>query len=151
MGTPCGALLGIVGTRPERMADGLAGPFHEGLAEELRALEAPVDPAHISAPFGDGRHPRILLKLRGGGIALALFAKGDEETWGEDGTGTRQRVEEREVGMRWRDLRNGAVKVLDRLQGGAELGHESPDEAHLGSDDRVLTTSHRKPPLRRSH
>jgi hypothetical protein len=36
MGTPYGALLGIVGTRPERMADGFAGPFHEGLGTLLQ-------------------------------------------------------------------------------------------------------------------
>src|SRR5262245_52582872 len=122
MGTTFGSLLGIVGTRPERMADGFAGPFHEGLAKKLRALESPVDPARIPATFGDGRNPRILLKRSGGGIAFAPFSKGDEETRGEDGTGTWKRVKECEVGMRWGKLCNGAVKVLDLLQGSAELG-----------------------------
>ena len=138
MGTAFGPLLRIVGTRPERMADGFAGPFHEGLAQKLRALEAPVDPAHIPATLGDGRNSSILLKLSGRGIAFAWFAKGDEETRGEDGTGAWERLKEGEVGRRWGQWRDGAVEVLDRLQGGAELGHESPDEAHLGRDDPLI-------------
>jgi hypothetical protein len=138
MGTPFGPLLGIVGPRPERMADGCAGPFHEGLSKQLRALEAPVDPARTPTTFGDGGKARILLELRGVGIALALFAKGDEEPRGEDGTGAWEGVKAREVGMGWRELRHGAVKRPDRLQGGAELGHESPDEAHLGGDDALV-------------
>ena len=47
-------------------------------------------------------------------------------------------MKEREVGMRWRELCDGAVKVLDRLQGSAKLGHESPHEAHLGRDDPLI-------------
>jgi hypothetical protein len=89
------------------MADGFAGPSYKSLAKKLWALEAPVDPAHTPATFGDGRNSSILLKLNGGGIALALFAKGDEETRGEDGTGAWKRSKEREVEMRWRTLRDG--------------------------------------------
>jgi hypothetical protein len=133
-----GPLLGIVGTRPERVADGFAGPFHEGLAKKLRALEAPVDPAHIPATFGDGRNSSILLQLSGRGITFALFAKGDEETRGEDGPGTWKRVKEGEVGMRWRELCAGAVNVLDRLSDRAKLGYESPHEVHLGGDDPLI-------------
>jgi dipeptidyl aminopeptidase/acylaminoacyl peptidase len=43
MGMTFGPLLGIVGTRPERVADGFAGPFHEGLAEELVYANDQVD------------------------------------------------------------------------------------------------------------
>jgi hypothetical protein len=92
------------------MADGFAGPFHEGLAQELRALEPPVDPTRIPAPFGDWGNARILLELSGGRIAVALFAKSHKETRGEDGAGAWERVKEREVGMGWRELRNSAVK-----------------------------------------
>ena len=137
MGIAFGPLLGIVGTRPERMADGFAGPFHEGLSEELRALEPPVDPTCVPTAFGDRRNARILLEFGGGGIAFALFAKGDEETRGEDGAGAWERVKEGEVGMGWGQLRNSVVEVLDRLQGGAELGHKGPDEATWG----VMTPS----------
>jgi hypothetical protein len=171
MGLAFGPLLGIVRTRPEGMADGFAGPFHEGLSEELRALEAPVDPTRVPAPFGDGRNARILLEVTGGRIAVkprqnfrytsgeltrpylatsarratraaqwrekalgmseplssnpigytdpvrsakfptgvnkimtrfvavAWFAKGHEETRGEDGAGAWERLKEGEVGM----------------------------------------------------
>ena len=138
MGTAFGPLLGIVGTRPERMADGFAGPFHEGLSEELRALEAPVDPTRVPTAFGDRRNARILLEVGGGGIALALFAKGDEETRGEDGTGAWERLKEGEVGMGRGQLRDGVVEVLDRLQGGTELGHKGPDQADVGRDDPLI-------------
>src|SRR3712207_7322883 len=53
--------------------------------------------------------------------------RSDEETRGEDGTGAWERVKEGEVGMRRGQLRDGAVEVLDRLQGGAELGHRSEE------------------------
>ena len=135
MGTAFGSLLGIVGTRPERVADGFAGPLHEGLSEELWALEPPVDPTCVPAALSDGGNARILLEVSGRSITLALFAKGHQETRGEDGTGTWERLKEREVGMRRGQLCNGMVEVLDRLQRSAELGYESPDEAHLGRND----------------
>src|SRR5918999_3595371 len=131
MGTAFGPLLRIVGTRPERMADGFAGPFHEGLAEELRELEPPMDPTCVPAAFGDRRNARILLELRGRGIAVALFAKSHEETRGEDGTGAWERLKEGEVGMGRGQLRNGVVEVLDCLQGGTELGHKGPDKVDV--------------------
>jgi hypothetical protein len=138
MSLASGSLLGIVGTCPEGMADGFAGPFHEGLAQELRALEAPVDPTCVPTTFGDWRNARILLEVGGGGIALALFAKGHEEAWGEDGAGTWERLKEGEVGMGWGQLCNSAVEVLDRLQGGTELGHKGADQADMGRDDSLV-------------
>ena|SRR5919198_1186362 len=115
MGTACGPVLGIVGPCPERMADGFAGPLHEGLSKKLRALESPVDPPAVSPAVGDRGNARRLLDRSGGGIAFALFAKGDEETRGEDGTGAGERMKEREVGMPWGQLRHGVVETLDRL------------------------------------
>ena len=94
-----GSLLGIVGTCPEGMADGFAGPFHEGLAQELRALEAPVDPACVPARFGDRRNARILLEVSGGRVAVALLAKRHEEARGEGRAGAWERLKEGEVGM----------------------------------------------------
>jgi hypothetical protein len=135
MGTAFGPLLRIGGTRPERMADGCTGPFHEGLAEELRALEPPMDPTRVPAAFGDRRHARILLELRGGGLACAWFANSHEEPRGEDRTGAWSRLKADEVGMGWGEWRHRVVEVVDGLQGDAELGHESPDEAHMGRDD----------------
>jgi hypothetical protein len=87
MGTALGPLLRLGGTRPERMADGCTGPCHEGLAAERRALEPPMDPTRVPAAFGDRRHARILLELRGGGLACAWFANSHEEPRGEDRTG----------------------------------------------------------------
>src|SRR5687767_15100564 len=120
------------------MADGFVGPFHKGLSKKLRALEPPVDPTRVPTAFGDRRNARIFLEFGGRGKAFALFAKGDEETRGEDGTGTWKRLKEGEVGMRRGQLCDDAVEVLDRLQGRAELSHESPDEAYMGRDDPLI-------------
>jgi hypothetical protein len=94
-----------------------------------------MDPTRVPAAFGDRRHARILLELRGGGLACAWFANSHEEPRGEDRTGARERLKEGEVGIGWGELRNSVVEVVDGLQGDAELGHESPDEAHMGRDD----------------
>src|SRR4029450_2041730 len=110
-------VLRIVGTRPERLADGFTGPFHEGLAEELRALEPPMDPTRGPAAFADRRNPRILLELRGRGIAVAWFAKSHEEPRGEDRTGARERLKEGEVGMGWGQLGHRGVEGGEGLQG----------------------------------
>jgi hypothetical protein len=64
MGTTVGPVLGVVGTRPARMADGFAGPFHEGLWQELRALEAPVDPTRVPTAFGDRGNACLRLEGR---------------------------------------------------------------------------------------
>jgi hypothetical protein len=135
MGTALSPLLGIVGTRPERMAEGCAGPCHEGLAKTLRALESPVDPARLPAAFSDGGHARILLELRGGGIACTWFATGDEETRGEDGSGAWERLKAGAVGMGGGQLGQGVVNVLEGRHSGTELGHQGPDAADVGPDD----------------
>jgi hypothetical protein len=104
------------------------------LAEERRALEPPMDPTRVPAAFGDRRHARRRLELRGGGLACAWFANSHEEPRGADRTGAWSRLKAGEVGMGWGEWRHRVVAVVDGLQGDAELGHESPDEAHLGRD-----------------
>ena len=138
MGTVFGLLLSIVGTCPAGMAYGFAGPFYKGLSKKLRALEGPVDPTGVPTPFGDWRNARILLEVGGGGTTLAWFAEGHEETRGEDGAGTWERLKEGEVGIGWGQLCNSAVEVLDRLQGGTELGHKGADQADMGRDDALV-------------
>ena len=46
---------------PEGMPDRCSGPLHEGLAHELRTLEAPVHPGLLAAPFGHRCDPGIFL------------------------------------------------------------------------------------------
>jgi hypothetical protein len=94
-----------------------------------------MDPTRVPAAVGDRRKARILLELRGRGIAFAWFAKRHEEPRGEDRPGARACLQEGEVGMGWGEWRHRVVEVVDGLQGDAQLGHESPDEAHLGRDD----------------
>src|SRR5205823_14763901 len=71
------ALLLVIDLCPEGMPRGFRRPFHEGLAEELRALEAPVDPRLLAATFGDGCNTGVPLEFGGRRIAVALFPKGD--------------------------------------------------------------------------
>src|SRR4249920_2027081 len=93
-----GALALVIGAGPERARDRAAGPFDEGLAQEGRAGEAPMDPALVAAALQYGCNARVLLELGGTGVALALFAKGDEQAGREDRAGTGQRCEQRIVG-----------------------------------------------------
>jgi hypothetical protein len=74
------ALLLVIDTCPEGMPDRFRGPLHEGLAEEGRTLEAPVDPAFLATPFRDRGNACELVQFGGGRIAFALFAEGDEAT-----------------------------------------------------------------------
>ncbi len=109
------ALLLVIDLCPEGMPRGFRRPFHEGLAEELRALEAPVDPRLLAATFGDGCNTGVPLECGGRRLAVALFPKGDEQPGGEDGPCAREGLEEGEIGMTLGTLRDGVVKGLDRL------------------------------------
>ena len=80
------ALLLIIDLCPEGMPCGFRRPFHERLSQELWTLEAPVDPGLRAAPCGHRHDPGLCLEVGGGGRAFALFAKGDEQTRGEDRT-----------------------------------------------------------------
>jgi hypothetical protein len=130
-----GPLLGLGRTRPEGLALGCAGPVHAGLPEALWALAAPMDPARVPAPCGDGRKPRLLLESGSGGLAAAWCTQSGQETRGEHGAGAWERGKGREVGLGRRD---SAGNARARLQRGAELGHESPPAAPLGADDARL-------------
>ncbi len=69
------SLLPVVGARPERFFDGLARPFDEGLAQEFRALPAPVHPALLAAALGDRRDAGVLLQFISALEALTLLAE----------------------------------------------------------------------------
>lgn len=115
MGLALVALLLVIDLCPEGMPRGFRCPFHEGLAEELRALEAPVDPRLLAATFCDGCNTGVPLECSGRRLAVALFPKGDEQPGGEDGPRAREGLEEGEIGMTLGTRRDGVVKGLDRL------------------------------------
>jgi hypothetical protein len=108
------------------------------LAEELRALEPPVDPGFLAAPFRDRCDASVLLERSGGCRAFALFAEGDEEARSEDGTRSWERLEEGEVGVVLGALGDGVVACCDRLQGDAELSDERLDHQGIGGDDALI-------------
>jgi hypothetical protein len=118
------AWLLVIDPCPEGMADRFRGPLHEGLAEEGRTLEAPVDPGCLAAPFCHRGDARELLEFSGGGIAFPWFAEGDEEAGREDGASAWTGLEQGDVGMALGALRDGLVAVLDRVPGDTELADE---------------------------
>ena len=114
-------------------------PFNERLAQECGALETPVDPGLVAAPFGHGRNARILLQLIGRGVAVALFAEGDEQPGGEDGPCSWEGLEQGEIGMALSALRDGGVAIGDGPHGDPELGDEGLHQERMGGNDAFIS------------
>jgi len=143
LGFPLVPLLLVGALRPEGMPHRFRGPLHEGLAEELRTLEAPVPPRLLPTTCGDRGHPCIFLSCSRGGLACAWFAKGDEEAGREDWPSPWEGWEEGAGGRALGTLGDGRVEVRDGLQGNAKLGHQGlhhqgrrGDEALIGGQRR---------------
>src|ERR1019366_1764288 len=75
---------------PGAFGDGLAGPFDEGLAQELWGVPAPVDPELMAALYLDRRNASELLHAGGLRAAAVGCGEGHEDTRGCGGTGSRQ-------------------------------------------------------------
>src|SRR5262249_40259089 len=56
MSLPLSALLLVIDLCPEGVADGFRRPLYEGLSEERRTLQAPMDPGLLATAFRDGRN-----------------------------------------------------------------------------------------------
>lgn len=97
-----------------------------------------MDPGLLAAPFGHGRNTSILLQLIGRGVAVALFAEGDEETRSKDRASAWEGVKEREVRMALGALCDGFVELFDRVQGRSELGDESLGQERIGGDHTLI-------------
>jgi hypothetical protein len=109
------ALLLVLDLCPEGMPCGCRRPCPEGLAEALRALEAPVDPGLLPAAFCDGGNTGVALAFGGRCLAMAWFPKGDQPPGGEDGPRTGEGLGERDIGMTLGPRRDGLRKGLARL------------------------------------
>lgn len=75
--------------RSEGFVNGLSGPFHKGLPDKFWTLPPPVNPTLLATAFRDGCNAGVLLEFIGAQEALALFAKGGEQTWRQVWTGSR--------------------------------------------------------------
>jgi hypothetical protein len=82
----------VGGAGPEGMPRGFCRPFDERVTQERGALEAPVDPGFVAAACRHRRNASILLEFLSGSVAVAWFAKGDEEAGGTDGPSAWQGV-----------------------------------------------------------
>ncbi|MDN5873202.1 MAG: hypothetical protein L0H29_02310 [Sinobacteraceae bacterium] len=79
-----GVLLLVESAGPEGLADRLARPRDEGLAEECWATPTPVYSDFVAATVGDRSDPGILLEVVRFWITLALLTEGRQQTWRED-------------------------------------------------------------------
>jgi hypothetical protein len=131
------ALLLIVDLGPEGMPDRLCRPLHKGVPEERWTSEAPVPPGLLPATLGHRCDPRLFVQCRGGGIAFAWLAAGDQEARSADGASAWEGLDEREVGMALSTRRDGGVESRARRQSHAEVGHEGLDEEGLGRHHAV--------------
>jgi hypothetical protein len=67
-----------------------------------------------------------------------LFAKGDEQPGGKDGPCSWERLEQGEIRMVLRTLRDGMIKGRNCLQGDPELVDKGLDEQGIGSDNALI-------------
>ena len=130
-------LLLVVGPRPGRVDDGAFGELVEGLAQELRAVPAPMRPAALAAALDDRRDPGIGLHVLGRGVPGAVGAERGQQARRECGAGAGQVLEEEGVGMRaepGRDLplvgHDGAMQKAQLL--GQHLDGQRLDGEHGG-------------------
>ena len=128
-------LLLVVGPRPGRVRDGVLGVLVEGLAQELRAVPAPVRPAALAAALDDGRDPGIGLHVLRGGMPGAVGSKRAQQARREGGSCTRQAFEQKRVGVRLEQrgdlpvvLRDGPVQEPQLL--GQHLDRQRLDGEH---------------------
>jgi hypothetical protein len=97
-----------------------------------------MDPGCMATAFGDRGEAGVLLERIGGGVAVALFADGDKETWGKDGAGARQSSKQGEVRRALGAWHTGFVTGVDGWQGHAKLRHEGVDQEGSGRDDALI-------------
>ena len=129
------ALLLVIDLGPEGMPRGFRRPLHERLAQERRALKAPVHPGFRPTTFRDRCDTGILLEFGGRGVAFPLCAKRHQESGGKDGPGAWQGRKQGEVRVCLGALRHGVVEVFDGLQRHAELADKGWDPQRRGGHD----------------
>ena len=120
------------------MPRGFRSPLAKRLAQELRALEAPVDPGLLAATFRHWGNTRLFLEVLGRGVAFPLFAKGHKEARSKDGSGAWPGVKQGEVGMVLGTLGDGGVEGGNALQRDAELGDKGWHHKGVGDDDTFI-------------
>src|SRR6516225_6222568 len=76
---------------PVRVGNRLRGPLMEGLPQELRTTPSPMYPMLLTTGFGHRGNPTVLLDLGGVPIAVALGAKGSDQSRNQHLPGARQR------------------------------------------------------------
>ena len=108
-------LLLVIDLCPEGVADGFRRPLYEGVSEERRTLQAPVDPGLLATAFRAWRKAGIFLQFGSRRLALTLFATGDQQPRSEDRASAGERLQQGAVGMLLGMLGHGVVKVGNGL------------------------------------
>src|SRR6202161_2223802 len=109
------ALHFVISRSPVTLLHGLCGPLLECLPEKFRTTPVPVDPVLVATGFRHGSNPTKLLYLGCIAVSITLGAEGRDETRSDRGTGSRQRSEDLEIGMRLGQLLDLLIVILDGL------------------------------------
>jgi hypothetical protein len=134
-----GALLFIERAGPEGVADGLAGPLDEGLAQELGAAKSAMHPAFVAAALGNGRDTGVFLQVVRVGVALPLFTECGQKPGGVGAASAREFREDVEVFMGLGQFGDARVEGFDGIEGHAQLGDQGFDQQGLrGNDAGIL-------------
>jgi hypothetical protein len=113
----------------------LRSPLHEGLAQKLRAFEAPVHPARVAALFGDRGNAQVTLDFGGRLEARAVFPERGEQPCSENVAGCQQVVEDLEVGDPGAHSLDLVIEARDGHQQRAKLSYQRAYEQLRRTDD----------------
>src|SRR5262245_8729385 len=101
---------------PVAVWNGQSGPLHEGLTQELGALESPVHPAFVAAALGDRSDAGVALHLLSTDIAAALLTERGQQSRGKHRSGSRKGAEQGVVWECGSELGDLGVEALHGLQ-----------------------------------
>src|SRR5262245_52897395 len=91
--------LVIAGPGPVRLNDRTAGKLMEGLPEEFRTSQAPVNPNTLTTLLGHGGDSGKLLHLGGAFEAVAVGTESSQKTRSQCGTSSRKAAKQRRIIM----------------------------------------------------
>src|SRR6516165_2131515 len=129
------ASMMIVGSRPFTVLNGNGGEFVKGLAEEFRTSPTEMNGTGFTAAHGNGRDAAVVLKVLEAFPAIALRTEGGQEARRHHLCGSRERGEDRRVGVLSKYLVDSLLQSFDPLaQAGYDI-EESLEHQHTRIDD----------------
>jgi len=105
---------------------------------EFRPGKASVDPDSFPAPLDDRSDPREFLNIHGSSPARAIRTKQSQKTWAQLFTSAGKAFEEEVVGMRFEDLFDLVIKLLENFPEVTQLAHQTFRGQHEWLDKRQI-------------